>query len=107
MCLVSDLKHHLSITLHQSPLTTRQHLSIMPQTMKQVINYAGSTVKAEIKTGNVPTPDSKQVLIKVIVSGSNPKDWKVPEYAARDSRSLSLVEVGSSHKISRAQTGGP
>jgi NADPH2:quinone reductase len=54
----------------------------MPQTMKQVINKAGSTVKTELTTGNVPSPDGKQVLIKVVVSGSNPKDWKVPEYAA-------------------------
>jgi NADPH2:quinone reductase len=54
----------------------------MPQTMKQVINKAGSTVKTELTTGNVPSPDGTQVLIKVIVSGSNPKDWKVPEYAA-------------------------
>jgi NADPH2:quinone reductase len=54
----------------------------MPQTMKQVINKAGSTVKIELTTGNIPSPDGKQVLIKVVVSGSNPKDWKVPEYAA-------------------------
>ena len=28
----------------------------------------------------IPTPASNQVLIKVVVSGSNPKDWKRPEW---------------------------
>ncbi|CAK7202874.1 hypothetical protein SEUCBS139899_005601 [Sporothrix eucalyptigena] len=28
----------------------------------------------------VPTPAAGQVLIKVVVSGSNPKDWKLPEW---------------------------
>ncbi|EWZ28640.1 hypothetical protein FOZG_17645 [Fusarium oxysporum Fo47] len=28
----------------------------------------------------MPEPNGDQVLIKVVVSGSNPKDWKVPEY---------------------------
>jgi hypothetical protein len=31
----------------------------MPPTIKHVINYAGSTVKAELTTGNIPSPDSK------------------------------------------------
>jgi len=26
----------------------------------------------------IPRPNANQVLIKVVVSGSNPKDWKVP-----------------------------
>ncbi len=26
----------------------------------------------------IPTPNPDQVLIKVVVSGSNPKDWKIP-----------------------------
>ena len=28
----------------------------------------------------VPKPNADQVLIKVVVSGSNPKDWKAPIY---------------------------
>lgn len=55
-------------------------LSNMSQTMKQVINYIGP--KADLTSGPVPEPSAKQVLIKVIVSGSNPKDWKAPEFAA-------------------------
>ncbi|KAJ4349495.1 uncharacterized protein N0V89_008111 [Didymosphaeria variabile] len=50
--------------------------------MKQVINLCGSEVKVKITDGPIPEPGAKQVLIKVIVSGSNPKDWKVPEFAA-------------------------
>ena len=50
--------------------------------MKQVINLPGSEVKVKITSASIPEPSAKQVLIKVIVSGSNPKDWKVPEFAA-------------------------
>ncbi|KAL1610589.1 hypothetical protein SLS60_002259 [Paraconiothyrium brasiliense] len=50
--------------------------------MKQVINLPGSEVKVKITDASIPKPSAKQVLIKVIVSGSNPKDWKVPESAA-------------------------
>ena len=27
----------------------------------------------------IPSPGREQVVIKVVVSGSNPKDWKIPE----------------------------
>ncbi|KAK1907154.1 hypothetical protein P3342_006342 [Pyrenophora teres f. teres] len=33
-----------------------------------------------IKDVPMPTPGPDQVVIKVIVSGSNPKDWKMPAY---------------------------
>lgn len=32
----------------------------------------------------IPEPNDDQVVIKVVVSGSNPKDWKVPDIAAVD-----------------------
>ncbi|KAL2370115.1 alcohol dehydrogenase [Blastomyces gilchristii SLH14081] len=48
--------------------------------MKEAINYAGPTIK--IVDSPVPKPNDDQVMIKVIVSGSNPKDWKMPEWAA-------------------------
>lgn len=48
-------------------------------TMKEVINLAGPTVK--IVDSPVPEPNDDQVLIKVVVSGSNPKDWKCPDLA--------------------------
>jgi NADPH:quinone reductase-like Zn-dependent oxidoreductase len=51
--------------------------------MKQIINYAAEEVSAElISDAPIPEPNTKQVLIKVVVSGSNPKDWKAPMFAA-------------------------
>lgn len=38
----------------------------------------GPTVK--IIESSVPKPNDDQVVIKVAVSGSNPKDWKIPEW---------------------------
>lgn len=39
---------------------------------------AGPTVK--IVDSPIPQPNDDQVVIKVVVSGSNPKDWKVPQW---------------------------
>ena len=36
--------------------------------------------KVEIVDSQVPSPEAGQVLIKVVVSGSNPKDWKIAEW---------------------------
>ena len=47
--------------------------------MKSVVNLAGPTVK--IIDIPVPEPNDDQVVIKVVVSGSNPKDWKIPDIA--------------------------
>jgi NADPH2:quinone reductase len=35
----------------------------------------------------VPKPNANQVLIKVVVSGSNPKDWKLPVWMDKTSNS--------------------
>ncbi|CAK7231362.1 hypothetical protein SBRCBS47491_007905 [Sporothrix bragantina] len=48
----------------------------------------------------VPTPAAGQVLIKVEVSGSNPKDWKVPEWTDKthnsgDDIAGTVVSVGA------------
>ncbi|EPE25345.1 GroES-like protein [Glarea lozoyensis ATCC 20868] len=51
-------------------------------TMKQVLGFPSAEVKCEIESAPIPEPKDKQVLIKVVVSGSNPKDWKVPTWAA-------------------------
>lgn len=48
--------------------------------MKEAINLLGPAAK--IVDSPIPVPNDDQVLIKVIVSGSNPKDWKVPEFVA-------------------------
>src|ERR1700710_2178932 len=48
--------------------------------MKEAIIHAGP--KVEIIDTPTPSPKPGQVVIKVAVSGSNPKDWKVPEWMA-------------------------
>lgn len=46
--------------------------------MKEAIVHPGP--KVEIVDSSIPNPGRDQVVIKVVVSGSNPKDWKLPEY---------------------------
>ncbi|EPE06737.1 zinc-binding oxidoreductase [Ophiostoma piceae UAMH 11346] len=48
--------------------------------MKEAIVSKGLVV--EIVDSPVPEPTAGQVLIKIAVSGTNPKDWKVPEAGA-------------------------
>lgn len=48
--------------------------------MKEAIVRVGPVVN--IIDSPVPEPRDDEVLIKVVVSGSNPKDWKIPEFAA-------------------------
>ena len=35
---------------------------------------------AKLIESPIPSPNADQVVIKVVVSGSNPKDWKYPEF---------------------------
>lgn len=49
--------------------------------MKSAINLAGAVPKVNIIDAAIPQPGPKEVLIKVVVSGSNPKDWKRPLWA--------------------------
>ncbi|PGH15766.1 hypothetical protein AJ79_02146 [Helicocarpus griseus UAMH5409] len=65
--------------------------------MKEVINLAGPAVK--IVDSPIPPFNDDQVLIKVVVSGSNPKDWKVPEWAH------TMEEDNGSGLIQRAKEG--
>ncbi|KAM3066883.1 HIR complex subunit [Clarireedia jacksonii] len=44
--------------------------------MKEAI--VGTDLKVTIRDVPIPKPAASQVLIKVVYSGSNPKDWKVP-----------------------------
>ncbi|KAK5114011.1 hypothetical protein LTR62_003134 [Meristemomyces frigidus] len=46
--------------------------------MKEAIVSAGP--KVEIIDSPIPKPEPGQVVIKTIVSGCNPKDWKIPEW---------------------------
>ncbi len=47
--------------------------------MKEVIVDKGP--KATIHEVPIPKPSAGEVLIKVIYSGSNPKDWKLPQFS--------------------------
>lgn len=46
--------------------------------MKQA--FVDKTVTVDVKDTEVPVPKGDEVLIRVIVSGTNPKDWKVPAW---------------------------
>jgi hypothetical protein len=43
--------------------------------MKEALVHAGPRV--ELKESPIPTPNASQVVIKVVFSSTNPKDWKV------------------------------
>jgi NADPH2:quinone reductase len=45
--------------------------------MKEAIIHKGPVV--EIIDSSIPNPEPDQVVTRVVVSGSNPKDWKRPE----------------------------
>jgi len=50
--------------------------------MKSAHVFADSPEKIEVKILDqpIPTPGPNDVVIKVVVSGTNPKDWKLPIY---------------------------
>ena len=49
--------------------------------MKEAIIHQGP--KVEIINSPIPVPESDQIVTKVVVSGSNPKDWKRPEWTGK------------------------
>jgi NADPH:quinone reductase-like Zn-dependent oxidoreductase len=42
--------------------------------------FVDKTVTVAVRDTEVPVPKPNQVLIRVVVSGTNPKDWKVPRW---------------------------
>ncbi|KAK2014588.1 alcohol dehydrogenase GroES-like domain-containing protein [Colletotrichum eremochloae] len=46
--------------------------------MKEAI--VNTDISVTVKDSPIPTPGPGELLIKVIVSGTNPKDWKVPQW---------------------------
>ncbi|KAJ6171151.1 hypothetical protein N7470_000218 [Penicillium chermesinum] len=48
--------------------------------MKQA--FVDQTTSVAVKDTEVPVPNAGQVVIRVVVSGTNPKDWKVPAWFA-------------------------
>ncbi|KAK9234448.1 chaperonin 10-like protein [Lipomyces kononenkoae] len=68
--------------------------------MKEAIVY-GPHLRVKIVDVPIPIPGDDEVLIKVEVSGSNPKDWKVPVYGRHalnsgDDIAGTIVSVGKS-----------
>ena len=63
----------------RSSSTTKTKLSSpnYSRKMKEAIVSAGP--KVEVVDSPIPTPEPDQVVTKVVVSGSNPKDWKRPQ----------------------------
>lgn len=47
--------------------------------MKEVIVHP-SIETIEIIESPIPEPHDDEVVIKVIVAGTNPKDWKIPNW---------------------------
>lgn len=47
--------------------------------MKEAIVHS-SLESIEIIDTPIPTPKDDEVVIKVIVAGTNPKDWKMPKW---------------------------
>ena len=51
-------------------------------TMKEAV--VDTNLAVTVRDTAIPTPQAGQVLIKVVVSGSNPKDWKLPRLWASE-----------------------
>ena len=49
--------------------------------MKEALVYIGP--KVNIVDSDIPKAGKDQVVIKVVFSGSNPKDWKIPGMLAQ------------------------
>jgi NADPH2:quinone reductase len=66
------------VGLRSCARSRRTFASSAQSNMKEAIVAKGP--KVTIHDVPIPKPNADQVLIKVLVSGSNPKDWKRPEY---------------------------
>src|SRR5271170_3578612 len=50
----------------------------MDMTMLEIITHPSPTLHTTTQTVPIPSPQASQVLIKVVVASSNPKDWTHP-----------------------------
>ena len=64
---------------HIQRTKTTTFSAIYVRKMKEAIVSAGPKVK--IVDSSIPIPGPDQVVTKVVVSGSNPKDWKRPQFS--------------------------
>ncbi|KAH8716777.1 zinc-binding oxidoreductase-like protein ToxD [Phaeosphaeriaceae sp. PMI808] len=69
--------------------------------MKEAVVFQGA--KVTLQDVPIPEPKEDQVVIKVVVSGSNPKDWKIPEWVANFSNANTGDDIaGIVHSIGSA-----
>ena len=85
----------LANILHHLPNPT--FLAITTATMKEAIVRKGTNI--EIVDSPVPKPSKGQVLIKVVYSGSNPKDWKYPELVKEGETNQGDDIAGTIHEV--------
>lgn len=70
---ISSKTQYRNLQYYYTNNNTSQPITI--PIMKEVIIFPGP--RAEIIDSPIPKPTADQIVIKVVVSGSNPKDWKV------------------------------
>jgi len=54
------------------------HSSLIHSKMKEAVVDQNTVVT--IKDSPIPKPAAGQILIQIVVSGTNPKDWKLPKW---------------------------
>lgn len=62
-------------------ISSRSHLVALEtctNTMKEA--FVNTEAKVEVRDSPIPKPAPGQILIQVVVSGTNPKDWKLPKW---------------------------
>lgn len=65
--------------------------------MYEAIVNAGPAV--QLKQSPIPSPKANQIVIKVVVSGSNPKDWKLPDLLGSEGINQGDDIAGTVHEI--------
>jgi NADPH:quinone reductase-like Zn-dependent oxidoreductase len=63
----------------------------------------GKGPKVTIRDTEIPEAGSHQLVIKVVVSGSNPKDWKIPEWRGVEINSGDDI-AGTVHEVGKDVT---
>jgi NADPH-dependent curcumin reductase CurA len=75
-----ETTYHTFNRLTTHSISTQKTFSSSPYfNMKEAIVYPD--LKVVVHDVPTPKPNADQVLIKVVFSGSNPKDWKYPKYS--------------------------
>lgn len=84
VCFSHSHKRTLSHTYRRNSFITqdKKETTQILNIMKELTVRAGP--KTTIIDSPIPVPGPDHILIKVVVSGSNPKDWKRPEWRGDD-----------------------